>query len=65
MHLQITIDTSNAAFGETEIECGEELARILRELADNLADNGPQAQNDSPFVRDVNGNCVGSISYMP
>lgn len=60
MTVTITIKCDNAAFGETQTECGEELARILRVLADDLSENGP---DDAPKnLRDVNGNRVGSMS---
>ena len=51
----IIIDTENAAFEDTP---NEELARIIREVAQHL-DRG----YTSGGVRDVNGNRVGSFEF--
>lgn len=61
---QLTIETDNAAFCGPDGEIDElakqtELARILRDTADRLM-NG----QDDGFVRDVNGNEVGSFETV-
>ncbi len=50
----ITLDTGNPAFDE---QPATELARILRELADNIESDG---QCDRT-LRDINGNIVGNV----
>lgn len=63
--LILKIKTDNAAFCEEDgteasLARGAELARILRELADELADG-----NDGTFaVMDVNGNRVGTAQLF-
>lgn len=52
MEFKMTVNMDNAAFDRGD---GRELARILREVADRLAD----VQEGSGSVRDVNGNKVG------
>lgn len=52
----ISIETVNAAFDENE---GNELARILKEIAEKL-ENGSQPE----LIRDINGNKVGKIEYL-
>jgi hypothetical protein len=58
----ITIKTDNAAFTAYDGSpdpyiCGDETARILEELAENMRDCGPQ-----PIpLRDYNGNKVGQV----
>lgn len=52
----ISIETVNAAFDENE---GNELARILKEIAEKL-ENGSQPES----IRDINGNKVGKIEYL-
>ena len=53
---KLTLEMSNAAF----VDAGEanELARILRELADRLEDS-PLVDGDEYRLRDYNGNTVG------
>jgi hypothetical protein len=55
----VTIETGNAVFEDYP---GEELARILRGLADHVegqqAERAPGAKRVGP-LRDVNGNTVG------
>ncbi len=56
MKATITVKMDNAAFSDEPML---ELARILRELASELAQVGPY-----PFdlqLRDINGNTVGAI----
>lgn len=50
----ITIKTDNAAFSEIP---GSEIARILRELADDL--EGYEHTDFEMPLRDINGNIVG------
>lgn len=52
----ITIDTSNAAFEDYDVE---EVARILKEARRRLIDNGP---DDFPLL-DANGNKVGRFEW--
>jgi hypothetical protein len=58
MKIKIDIDTSNAAFADEN--GGAEAARILRDLADRLEGSGVLARSDTKFLRDVNGNTVGT-----
>lgn len=63
MKATLTVRMDNAAFGRdsefnTIATAAPELARILRELADNL-DAG---RHDGQQVRDANGNLVGVFS---
>lgn len=53
--IKITLKTDNAAFEENY---NEEVARILREIADNIK-NG----NYVIFARDINENKVATIEY--
>ena len=57
--LEITINLENAAFEEP----GPELARILHQLADTLADfSRERDSHDFPLnIRDVNGNTIGEV----
>lgn len=54
--------TLNAAFDEEEGNAGAELARILRELAARVEGGVPTG--DDASILDVNGNTVGSWSYV-
>jgi len=51
----ITIETRNAVFAD---EPGYEVARILRNLADELEEG-----HRPEIMRDINGNTVGFIVY--
>lgn len=53
--MKITIKTDNAAFEDKGAEC----ARILRELADKLADFGMPGRGEPIWLFDHNGNKVG------
>ena len=53
--LQITLDTTNAAF---EDNCPIEVARILRDLAARI-ENGLGSGLDRGTLLDSNGNAVG------
>lgn len=64
----VSIETGNAAFDETPglgATRSREIARILRELADNVErhDYGTGAQVD--WLRDINGNRVGTWKNAP
>lgn len=52
--MSISINTSNAAFADCE---AYEVARILRELAQRLENNGMESEI---ILRDINGNKVGT-----
>lgn len=57
MKSTIEINCDNAAFSDC---AGDEIARILRELADEIElDSEP----DSCILRDVNGNRVGKFTF--
>lgn len=61
MTLTITINLDNAAFGETDYERSAECARILRELAGQIARGLGPTIDESESVRDINGNRVGVV----
>ena len=56
----LTIQTGNAAFAE---DPAEEIARILRELAQRISMNGKHSL--SLTLRDDNGNTIGRTAYQP
>lgn len=60
MKFQVVIDVENAAF---ELENrGNELARILRQVADKVeAASQGRSMGD---LRDINGNWVGRFGYV-
>lgn len=67
---KLAIDTGNAAFdGETPHDgtCTAEIVRILREVADKLEGGSLLCEygGGSFPVRDINGNTVGTASYLP
>lgn len=56
-NLSLSIETGNAAFGDSDEERNAELARILRAAACRV-ENG-----DTEFtLRDFNGNRVGAVT---
>lgn len=57
--ITITIETTNAAFGENNRERIAEASRILRTLANKL-DNGKTPES----LQDENGNTCGTVSYQ-
>ena len=59
MAFKLTIDTDNAAFEEGR---EEEVARILRHVADQLLLGEPMAPNYET-LRDINGNDVGRAAF--
>ena len=60
--ITITIETGNAAFEEAGT--GQEVARILRKLADQI-EEWPGASAFKVGLRDVNGNRVGWCDAQP
>lgn len=56
MKVAITIACDNAAF---EDDPGAEVARILHNLAERIANYGPIAPGDFWAIKDANGNKVG------
>ncbi len=65
MRAQINIEMDNAAFEEAG--AGNELARILRELAERIdyQDAEDLAQAGPVGLRDYNGNTVGRLEVTP
>lgn len=55
-NFSLTIETVNAAF---EDNAAAEIARILRQLAQRLEDDGMESGQEF-VLRDLNGNKVGS-----
>ena len=55
----VTIKTDNAAFGDHTVN---EVARILREVADRIETDGDE-RRDGLTLRDVNGNTVGRAGF--
>lgn len=55
---RLEIKTGNAAFDDGQK--GPELARIIRNLADELADSGDVGEGYTWNLYDLNGNYVGS-----
>ena len=51
----------NAAFGERP---ATELARILRNIADDVDDHCLQYTGDAVFAIDINGNSVGKLEIV-
>jgi hypothetical protein len=58
----VTIKTDNAAFGESDEEKAQEVARILRGLANDLEFVFPDGNRG---LYDYNGNRVGSFTLEP
>lgn len=56
MNYRLEMRTDNAAFGESVLERGAEIARILRDAADR-AERG----SIGGTIRDANGNTVGDF----
>jgi hypothetical protein len=54
MRLILKLDMDNAAFGETPMDALQEVARILRDVADRAEGGQPCGT-----CRDFNGNSVG------
>lgn len=62
MRAQLTIDTDNAAFGDTREEAAVEVARILETTARKLRDNPGDYGRCFETLRDLNGNDVGRFA---
>lgn len=60
--IHITITTTNAAFDPEAGEPGQEVARILRHLADRAENDGLFAAQTQWPILDVNGNRVGTFA---
>lgn len=58
MKFTLEIDCGNAAFGEDNSERGEEVARILRDLARQVSDGYLMV-----YLSDHNGNTVGTAEF--
>jgi hypothetical protein len=56
-HITITIETGNDAFAESPTA---EIARILRDVADDFEKNGLPV----PVLRDINGNFCGEVKIV-
>lgn len=61
MKFAIEIDVENDAF-HFPLSRGFELARILRALADELADGAPSSY--AANLNDANGNCCGYAKFV-
>lgn len=59
--MKIHIRTTNVAFGDDPFSKGEELARILREVAKRCERDGQPKRGETWPVMDVNGNKVGTV----
>ncbi len=59
MRATIVLNMDNAAFEDAP---GIELARILRKLADDVENNGPENANDR--LHDINGNSIGEFRFF-
>jgi len=60
MHFTLRFETDNAAFGDSADERANEIARILRGIADKLyADSDLAGGDHEGVIRDLNGNTVG------
>jgi hypothetical protein len=59
MKFRLSVEMDNDAFGQNDWTNGQELARLLREVADRVA-----AEVRSGTARDSNGNSVGAWSIV-
>lgn len=67
MQFQLTIDCDNAAFLNDDYNApanGQELARILRDLADKV-ESFDDVSDFERVLYDVNGNRVGKATVTP
>ena len=60
VELEIVINSSNDAFGDSAATAAAETARILREIADDIEVGSPYLGRN---VWDINGNKVGVVDY--
>ena len=58
-NFKIEFKTEYAAFGESDAEARQEIARILHEVADKI-ERGKFAAH----VRDINGNVIGQVEMI-
>ena len=58
----ITINTDNAAFGETPCDKAQEVSLILNKLADSIF-SYDRWNTDTQILRDTNGNKVGTVIW--
>lgn len=56
MRFNLTINTDSAAFDD---DCGNEIARILREVADRMEEDSAVIRG---IIRDFNGNKCGEYT---
>lgn len=63
MKFTLTIDCSNAAFGETPQDAADEINRILSWLQPRIADGLYCAPGGKVVLRDTNGNTVGAAKF--
>ena len=61
MRLNVSITMDNAAFGETDDDRCKEAARILREAANKVEQQG--VTKNQVALKDTNGNTVGEFHY--
>jgi hypothetical protein len=62
MGIKVVIETGNAAFSDDAV--GPEIARILRGLADSIANKSREKLSSRFFpLRDANGNKVGEAEF--
>ena len=62
-YANITIDSQNAAFGETPEESRAEILRIIREALDKI--EREPVDDVCRALREANGNRVGHINILP
>jgi hypothetical protein len=60
MKFSLTVEMDNAAFGDCDQEAAEELARILRKVANRIESN----PIEPGAIMDINGNKVGEAGVM-
>jgi uncharacterized protein YbjQ (UPF0145 family) len=57
---RIELECDNAAFDDSP---GHEIARILKRVASEILASGELYPNSAQWIRDVNGNRVGTYKY--
>lgn len=58
-HFRLHIQTDNAAFGDTRDEVAAQVAKMLRQVATEIEQQGFPDTCDLERIRDYNGNKVG------